>query len=472
MRLVPRSLFSRLVLVLMSGLLVAQLLSLAMHAHERGRLIARASGVQSAQRITDIVKVLEPLAPEARRKMVSILSAPPLTISLAGAPPARLETDAESRTRGAFFEAMLRRYLGAAHPVSVTVTEAPPWKAAAKMQAFEGRGMRGGWMGGGEGLHYAAHPGISFIARVTLADGSAVVFDSRQPEETLDWPYRMLGSLAILLVAVIGLSLVAVRWATRPLKTLADAADELGRNIHRPPLAESGPVEVERAARAFNAMQAKLIGYLEERTRMLGAMSHDLKTPITRLKLRAEMLHDAELKSKFGKDLDEMEAMVGRTLDFVRGVNSEEPLQPVDVNALVESLQADLREMGHTVELEGAARAPYAARPQALKRCLANLLDNAVRYGHSAHVTIDDGDDRLRIRIADRGRGIPVAALERVFEPFYRVEESRSRETGGTGLGLSIARSIAETHGGTLTLANRPEGGLEATLTLPRRASA
>lgn len=464
MRLVPRSLFSRLVLVLMAGLLVAQGLSLALHAHERGRLLAQASGAQSAQRIADIVKVLDPLTADERRRMVAILSAPPLTIALGARPRAAAPDDGEYGARGVFFERMLARYLGPAHPVSVSVAEALPWKAA-KMHAYGGPGMHGAWMDAERGN--SGHM-LSFVAEVALSDGTSVVFDSRQPQETLTWPYRLIGSLAILLAAVIALSLIAVRWATRPLKTLADAADELGRDIHRPPLPETGPVEVERAARAFNAMQAKLAGLLRERTDMLAAMSHDLKTPITRLRLRAELLDDPDLKARFGADFEELETMVSRTLDFVRGLGSDETPQPVDMNALLQSVQADMQETGNDVALEGTALAPYVGRALALKRCITNLVDNAVRYGGSARIRVEDDAGALRIRISDDGPGIPAADLERVFDPFVRLDRSRNRETGGTGLGLSIARSIVNAHGGTLTLANRREGGLEATLTLPR----
>ena len=466
MRLVPRSLFSRLVLVLMAGLLVAQGLSLALHAHERGRLLAQASGAQSALRIADIVKVLDPLTADARRRMVSILSAPPLTIVLGGTSRSAAADGGEYGARAVFFERMLARYLGAAHPVSVSVADAPPWKAA-KMHSFGGPGMHGAWMEGAGERGSSGHM-LSFVARVRLSDGTSVVFDSRQPQETLTWPYRLIGSLAILLAAVIALSLIAVRWATRPLKTLAEAADELGRDIHRPPLPETGPTEVRRAARAFNAMQAKLAGLLRERTDMLAAMSHDLKTPITRLRLRAELLDDPELKARFGADFEELEVMVSRTLDFVRGLGSDEPAQPVDMNALLHSAQADMQETGKDVALEGAALAPYVGRALALKRCITNLVDNAVRYGGSARISVEDDERALRIRISDAGPGIPAADLERVFEPFVRLDRSRNRETGGTGLGLSIARSIVNAHGGTLTLANRGEGGLEATLTLPR----
>jgi signal transduction histidine kinase len=210
------------------------------------------------------------------------------------------------------------------------------------------------------------------------------------------------------------------------------------------------------------------MAFIRDRTRILAAMSHDLKTPITRLRLRAELLDDSQLRAKFEKDLSEMEAMVTATLDFMRGVESREPRQPIDVMALLESLQADAAEMNGSVVIEGAARKPYRGLAQALKRCLGNVIDNALRYGKSAKVIVTDSPALLEIRVRDEGPGIPESELERVFEPFHRLEGSRSRDTGGTGLGLGIARNIARAHGGDIVLHNVPSGGLEAALTLPR----
>jgi len=473
MRLLPRTLFSRLVLVLTVGLALAQVLSLAIHAHERGRLLVEASGFQSAQRIADLVTVLEPLAPAERGKMVAILSAPPLLISLAPQRTVAQKNDAESRARAELFKAMLARQLGSERTVSVAVTEAPPGRPFRPRLRDSGMGaLHGHSMPMDAGPRLAWQPGLSFVAQVGMRDGTTITFDARQPAETLTWPYRLLGSLAILFAAVVVLSLVAVRWTTRPLKTLADAAEELGRNINRSPLDESGPAEVQRAAHAFNTMQAQLVGYVRQRTQLLAAMSHDLKTPITRLRLRAELIDDPAVRSKIAKDLAEMETLVSRTLDFMRGVANDEPVQPVDVNALIESIQADIQETGGRVDIEGRARAPYRGRPQALKRCIGNVVENAVKYGSAAHIVVEDGSELLQIRVVDEGPGIPPSALERVFEPFYRLDESRSRDTGGTGLGLSIARSVAENHGGTLTVRNSAPRGLEAILKLPRLGEA
>ncbi len=298
MTFMPRSLFSRLVLVLLGGLLIAQLLSFAVHMHDRGELLAQASGMQSAQRIADIVRLLDTMTPAERSKIVKVLSAPPLTVRLDRGPltPA---ADNESSARAVLFASVLRRYLGDERPVVVGMAQGAPYPGGGG-----GGGMHRPLWGDGDGngtpmMHYGARGGgLTFVAQVRLQDGVLATFDTRQLPATENWPFRLLLSISLLLTAVIVVSLIAVRWATRPLKTLADAADELGKNINRPPLAETGPTEVASAARAFNTMQSRLAGYLRERTQVLAAMSHDLKTPITRLRLRAELLEDVQLREK------------------------------------------------------------------------------------------------------------------------------------------------------------------------------
>jgi signal transduction histidine kinase len=215
-------------------------------------------------------------------------------------------------------------------------------------------------------------------------------------------------------------------------------------------------------------MQDRLHRYLDSRTRVLAAMSHDLKTPLTRLRLQAETLGDAALQARIVKELTEMELMVREALALFRGLDDGQPAVPVDVNELVESVRQAFAEMGAVVSVSGRALAPFTGKAQALKRCLTNLISNAVNFGTRAEVLVEDGGE-LVIRIRDEGPGIPAAELEQVFEPFYRLERSRNRDSGGTGLGLTIARDIAQLHGGTLILANLPQGGLEAALRLPRR---
>ncbi len=319
----------------------------------------------------------------------------------------------------------------------------------------------------GPGMHRLPPDGVAFLIQVRLQDGTWAIFDTQITQESASLPWRVLLTLAILLVAVLLLSYVAVRWVTRPLQLLATAADELGRDINRPPLPEDGPVEVNRAAHAFNTMQTRLVRFIDERTRLLAAMSHDLKTPLTRMRLRVELLDDGTLREKFEKDLMEMEAMVTQTLEFMRGLSRREPAQLVDIMGLLESLQADNETMGRNVTIDGRVTRPWRGSLQLLKRCISNLVDNAVLYGKRAEIRVEAGPDQLAIVVRDHGPGIPDSEIDKVFEPFYRLEGSRSRETGGTGLGLSIARSIAHTHGGDLRLRNHAEGGLEAILTLP-----
>jgi len=235
---------------------------------------------------------------------------------------------------------------------------------------------------------------------------------------------------------------------------------------------ENGPQEVRRAARAFNAMQERLSRYIRTRTTILAAMSHDLKTPITRLRLRAELLEQPEVHDKFVRDLSEMENMVNATLGYMKGLDDREPLRATDIRALVGALAADTEELGHPVRVYGAPVAPFYGKPEGLRRCLQNLLDNAVRYGRDVELQIEDNAEVLTIYVRDRGTGIPEPEIERVFEPFYRVEQSRNASTGGSGLGLSIARNLAQSMGGDVTLRNREGGGLEAKLVLPRATAA
>jgi signal transduction histidine kinase len=203
---------------------------------------------------------------------------------------------------------------------------------------------------------------------------------------------------------------------------------------------------------------------------VLAAMSHDLRTTLTRLRLRAESIDNDELRSRFSADLDEMSQMVQGALGLFKDLNDDEALDTVDIDALLETLRLEFKEMDADVVVHGHTRGPLSAKPLALKRCLTNLLHNAIKYGTRATVFVSDGDDVV-IRIRDEGPGIPTAALEQVFEPFFRIEASRSRDTGGAGLGLSIARDIAQAHGGSVVLTNLAGGGLEAALTLPRAAS-
>jgi signal transduction histidine kinase len=454
---------------LLGGLILAQLATAYINLAERDQLLYRAGGMRLAQQIADIVKLLESLPAAERRRVVAVFNAPPLSVSLDRPPIASGTASAEADFQQSMFTTVLRYALGDDTEVRVVRPEGTPESfrpgprtGPPEMPMMQGRG----W---GRGMGQGFSPGATFFTvQIALRDGTLVTFDSYLSPQATAMPLRLALTLLILLGTVILVSLVAVRWVTGPLSALATAAEKLGEDINRPPLPETGPSEAQRAARAFNTMQQRLSRFIADRTRIFTAMSHDLKTPITRLRLRAEMLDDEALRAKFAKDLEEMEAMVTQTLDFMRDASTEEAVQRVDTMALLESLQTDYQDTGSRVEIEGKVAQPYPGRPLALRRCLTNLVDNAIRYGGRATVKVEDAADRLTIRVLDDGPGIPEQELEQAFEPFFRGEASRSRETGGTGLGLGIARNIARAHGGDLVLRNRPEGGLKAILTLPR----
>ena len=306
------------------------------------------------------------------------------------------------------------------------------------------------------------------FATVWLHLGNRAMLIQHGEFQAAGLPGRFWIHMALTLTAVIAASLIAVRMVTRPIQRLAEAADAFGRDLDSPPLPETGPAETRRAAEAFNRMQDRLRRLIAERSRALAAVSHDLRTPLTRFRLRAELVEDEELRMQFNADIDIMQAMVEATLDYLRGLRENEPIQNIDIEALLSSLVTDEQALGRPVTLTHVQAAHFPGRLSALKRAIANLVDNAVIYGQEAHLSVVDTPASLHIIVEDRGPGIAEADLERVLEPYVRLEASRSRETGGVGLGLAIARDAARLHGGDLRLENRSEGGLRAVLILSR----
>lgn len=476
MKLLPRSLFSRLVIVFIIGLMIAQGISLAIVLHDRGEFLSRMSGVQSVRRIADTVILFDTVNISERQRLVKLLSSPVMRISISSVAPSLSNAGqpiSSESAQSALLNSILRRALGRDREIRLVVLE--PTGVPRLNEGVWQPGMmhsRSQDAGVINPQHPSAgryHAGLtsSVLVHIRLDDGNWVSFDSQLQPEAWTWPFRALISAFFLLIAVVMISIFGVRWVTRPLKQFSIAAIELGKNIDRPPLLEKGPLEVVQAARALNGMQTKLSRYLHDRTRILAAMSHDLKTPITRLRLRAELLDDEPIRSKFMRDLSELEDMVTDTLSFMRGLESTESLTRLDINALLESLQDDAKEAGQTIEIYGRATSPFSCRPQLLKRCLSNLVENAIKYGGVARVKVMQLPDSLHIVVSDDGPGVPVEELERLFDPFYRLEASRNRDHGGTGLGLTIARSIAEQHGGTLILKNGVTHGLECHLEFP-----
>lgn len=306
-----------------------------------------------------------------------------------------------------------------------------------------------------------------YQVHLTLHDGSPLTLEViPHPPTVADWLPVV---FVLQMIVLLGCAWLAVRFATRPLADLAGAAERMTPTADAARLPEDGPTEVAQAAVAFNAMQDRIGKYLKERLHILASISHDLQTPITRMRLRAESIDDGPERDRLLADLAEMEHLVREGVAYARSAHGgdEAPVR-IDPSAFLESLVFDYQDMGKPVALVESVKGAATVRPRALRRVLGNLVDNAIKYGGSAEVgSTRDASGTLRITVADRGPGIPEAELDDVLQPFYRVEGSRSRDSGGAGLGLAIATQLMRSIGGDLRLGNREGGGLVATLTLP-----
>jgi signal transduction histidine kinase len=280
------------------------------------------------------------------------------------------------------------------------------------------------------------------------------------------WTSQSVLTLIVTALTLSAIMIFAARGITRPMRRMAVAAEALGRGEATAPLPESGPEDIRNTAQAFNRMQERLQRFVADRTRMLAAIGHDLRTPITSLRLRAEFVTDPEIREKMLATIDEMQKMTEATLTFAREESAAEETRSIDLSALVQALSDDLADIGHDVTFTNGVKIPYRCRVESLKRAIRNIIENAVRYGGRARVALSHDADSIEIIIEDDGPGIPPGLVEQVFVPFFRLEDSRNRETGGVGLGLSIARSIVRNHGGDIRLVNSAPG-LRAIITLP-----
>ena len=440
------SMQGRVFLVIIGGIVASALLTAALADLEGRRTFAQVRAAHTADRVEQLVSALEAVPPEVRPTLAATLGRG-MTAQFAGRSAPLQENDAE------LTDALVNE-LGENRNVTATAGT----RADCATQA------------GDNGATARSVITSCRIISLTLRDGTPLRLVLR-PQSDLSW-LRPRSARGLLYVIVFPLCLgllayVIARMATRPLGRLARAATALGGDINQPPLAENGPSEVRHAAAAFNAMQARIRSYVEERTEMLAAIAHDLQTPLTRLRLRLEKVADEDLHDKLVADLGAMQGMIREGLDLAMSLDTGGMMQRVDLDSLLSSVCADAVDTGQDVTLNGQTRVSILAIPSALQRCFANLIDNAVKYGGYARVTVVREGNKALIRVSDGGPGIPEAQMEKVFDPFYRIETSRSRETGGTGLGLTIARNIARKHGGTLVLRNGLGGGLECTVTLP-----
>jgi signal transduction histidine kinase len=472
MRLLPRSLTGQTVAILVGGLLAAQVVSIVVNHVDRSGSVYRMSAESVARRIGTLTRALDRLDPDARPTVVSEFDSRSLRVRLAhqhvGLDLQRVDRKYDEYE--ASFADLLRQYLRRDFRSEVAIVDKPPnVEVGAAVPANQD------WF---DRLVYRSIESLvpsphAIVVQVRLSDDTAVSYVAALPHESPASLRILLYRLLITICAAAILTLVAIRIVTRSLRRLGHAAETLSVDLNQPPLAEEGPTEIRRTISAFNAMQERLRAYVLERTRILAAMSHDLRTPLTRMRLRAELITDAAERARMIADVQEMQSMVDASLDYAKAMHVPPERTPLDVNVLLESIQADWEDLGHDIAIAGRTSAPLSADARLLRRCIGNLVANAVRYGQRARIVVEDRCDALTIRVVDDGPGIPAAEIERVFEPFYRLDGSRNRAHGGTGLGLTIARNIARMHGGTLTLRNHaPASGLEAIVCLPRAAMA
>ena len=454
-RLWPRSVTARIALILLAALIATQIVGWVLFDRDRSGAALRLLTESLGKQIADIVAIVEDAGDAERAALIPVLNNPTLWVGLSDRAPV---ADPALRLADDDLLRAVRGHLPAPDDRMIEMWLLDHWRESDDLYRT---------------LGFATAPDLmpsrrKLVMAIGLSDGGTLLFVAASERPSWRWAWGTAMWLGLSIGVVFLCAVWAARRVTAPLARFAAAADRLGVDVGAPPMPETGSAELRRATRAFNRMQERLRRLVEDRTQMLAAISHDLRTMLTRLRLRAEYIDDAEQREKALVDLDDMNAMLASTLAFARDDAADEPRETVDLAALVQSLCDDLADAGQPVTHDGPDQLVIACRPRALRRALANLIDNAVTYGGTAAVSLADRGDRVDIVIADRGPGIPDEAREAVFAPFHRLEGSRSRETGGTGLGLAVARAVARAHGGDITFADRPGGGLATTLTVPK----
>ena len=460
-RLLPDSIAARTALTVVVALLLTQMVSALIYLTDRGDAPPPPHGPKVLiQRVTSIAQLVETVPAHDRKRVVGAIDDPVLRVEWRRDPPRF-----DHRHQGMGAEYLIRRLRGALDdPNRAVVVEMRSDRSFLDPQPGP---LTAGPLTPPPPPRDEPRWSERFRLSVQLADGSWLLFTTGDPVEGAFRLVRFvlwMGGIAAVITLV---SLWAGRRITAPLARFAGAAERLGVDGEAEPLPEVGPMELRAATRAFNRMQERLRRFVADRTQMVAAMSHDLRTPLTRLRLRAELVEDEEMQRKMLSDLDEMEAMVNATLAFARDDARHEPRGPLDLSALLQSLCDDREDAGQSAAFDGPSHVTVQGRPVALRRAFANLIDNAIAYGGAVRVHLGRADGAARVDIDDDGPGIPEAEFEKVFAPFYRLERSRRRDTGGVGLGLASARTILRGHGGDITLSNREEGGLRVTVVLP-----
>ncbi len=461
----PKTLASQLIVLLLAAIFTAQAISILIFHDERRIALVAAARDNLLSRAVSIAALLEDMPPALQDRLLQASSSR-FAVFWLGATPLAPEP---GRSR---FEQRLQDYfsdqLGALQAVHLNIhaderrgprqterdkRDRPSWRSVPQHERPKD-------------LRRIMNKPEDLSLSIAMPDGRwlNVATSYRPPKGTYLPLLVQLGLTSLAAILIIGF---VVRRVTRPLKNLAVNAEKFGRGEELPPVEPTGPREVRALTSSFNDMQDRLSRFVKDRTRMLAAVSHDLRTPITSLRIRAEFIDDDENREKIIETLEEMAAMTEATLRFAKDEAHTEEAEDCDLEAMLEGLAGDQQELGHACTVKTVAAVTLSCRPVALKRALRNLIENGIRYGGAVEILAEKDPTDVVIHIRDSGPGIPEDRLKDVFEPFVRLEESRNEETGGIGLGLAISRSIIHAHGGTIALSNRPEGGLDVEIRLP-----
>ncbi len=462
-----RTIVGRTVLLLLAGLVVSHLISIAIYSDERRTALLTVGGHQVSERIAAAYLNIDQANSQQRESSILSLWEPMFSITWTA------ESVLADGSQGGWRAQMVRTtiadflsdvdsekirvnygHLGQFRPGMTPGTGMAPGDPVIAMQEHMGRMM-------GEGSGHMRKRFDSFSRKwhgdsvlsvsIQLTDGSW--FNVATPGTRLRsaWGSRVFGPIIVTTIIVLFLTFWAVRRSAKPLALFAQAAERLGRDVNAPPMPEDGPREVVSASRAFNEMQRRIQSFIKDRTHMLAAISHDLRTPITRLRLRAELIDDAEQQKKMLTDLDQMEQMIAATLAFARDEATDEVSVRFDLAAMLQSLADDISDTNGKAAYDGPDKLEWTGRPGALKRAFQNLADNAIKYGKRVDIALQRVDKGFVVMFTDDGPGIPDDEYQKVFEPFYRVDPSRNRDTGGVGLGLAVTRSVIRAHGGEIS---------------------
>ncbi|MFT5722834.1 MAG: signal transduction histidine kinase [Motiliproteus sp.] len=451
-RLIPQSLVGRVIGLLLLVVFLVQGTSALLFFEERDEELRSAKVANLVTRTASIIRLLNNTPPTLQTSILQAITTPGMHFWISDSSSLFGEAilDDQGRSESRFAE--------------LITPDLPEIRVAIEKDLPKGGHFREAIMADNS-THPHSEQAVAIIA-IKRPQGEWLNSMQLDLEPTHGWVWTTL-LLTSFIAGTLAVLFFLLRRITRPLARLTAASDQLGRGEKTKLVAEEGPEDMKRTIRAFNLMQERLLKFVQDRTTMLAAISHDLRTPLTSLRLRAELIDDADTRKKIIATVTEMQQMTETVLEFARDDSADEDTHVMDLVTLVDSLCQDMQDLGSTAYFTTTGKIAYSCRPVSLRRALRNLIENAVAYGDNARVSIESGSDNAIILIEDDGPGIPIKDIQRLFEPFARLDESRSKVTGGIGLGLSIARSIIHAHGGDIALSNKKRGGLCVAISLP-----